>query len=946
VISKYKPKFRVLKLTIYFILFIFCLTLSAQELPPIQNFPPETYNAESQNWAISQSPEKLIYVANNKGLLEFNSARWKLYLSPNGSIMRSVKVVNERIYTGCFMEFGYWKKNDLGELDYTSLSKNKSIELIEDEEFWNIISIDDYIVFQSLKRIYIYNVKDEVISTIDSSNTITNIFKVNQKVYFQRINEGIFKIEFGEAVLVFDDELVKNNEVINIFPNERELLILTQDKGFYTSQNNSLLRWNITSDEQLSKVSVYDGIRLKDKSFVLGTISDGLIYLNKKGGLLYHIDQNKGILNSTVLSLFEDLDNNIWLGLDNGISYIKPNAPFMVYNDDIGILGSVYASAIKDGNLYLGTNQGLFYKNIESNDDFSFIEGTRGQVWSLKVIDQTLFCGHHSGTFIVEGNQARKIPKTQGTWKIAKLNESSNFLLQGNYDGLYILEKSNNNWKLKNKIKNFNNSSRFFEAFGDEIFVNHEYKGVFKVRVDSTFSKANNVTIDTLIKGSNSGIIKYNEDLLYSYVKGVFKYDDVIDKFTKDSILSKVYEEGEYVSGKLIVDEKDNNLWVFTNSNISFITPGGLTNTPKIRSIPLTKELRKGVVGYENVLRFGDNNKYLLGAANGYITVDINKLQIKGFNVHIGSVIIGSNKKNNEAKKLLNKNLTGNFTNDEHDLEISYYTPEFNKFLKPNYQFQLLGIYDDWSNWSENSTAIFENLPFGDYTFRVRAKIGNTFSNSIALYSFTIAKPWYLSTIMIIIYVCTTLLFLFLMHNIYKGYYRKQRQILIDENNRERELEKTQNEKEIIKIKNEQLEKDFKSKSKELAASTMSIIKKNELLTEVKKQLLGTIESKETIIPIVNTIDKSLRNNDDWEFFKEAFNNVDRKFLKKLKKLHPNLSPNDLKLCAYLRLNLSSKEIAPLFHISARSVEIKRYRLRKKMDLPHKKNLVNYILEL
>jgi DNA-binding CsgD family transcriptional regulator len=925
---------------------MFLQNIYSQELPPIQNFTPENYNAESQNWAISQSPEKLIYIANNKGLLEFNSTRWKLYLSPNESIMRSVKVVNERIYTGCFMEFGYWKKNDLGELFYTSLSKNIGIELKEDEEFWNIISIDDYIVFQSLKRIYIYNVKDEAISTIDSNNTITNIFKVNQNVYFQIINEGIFKIEFGKAVLVFDDELVKNNEIINIFPIERELLILTRDNGFYTTKNDLLVKWNITSDQQLSKVSVYDGIRLKDKSFVLGTISHGVIYLNEKGGLLYHIDQNKGLLNSTVLSLFEDLDNNIWLGLDNGISYIKTNAPFMVYNDDKGILGSVYASAINDGNLYLGTNQGLFYKNIESNDDFNFIKGTRGQVWSLKVIDQTLFCGHHSGTFTIEGNKARKIPKTHGTWKIAKLNESSNYLLQGNYDGLYILEKSNNTWQLKNKIKNFNNSSRYFEAFGNEIFVNHEYKGVFKVRVDSTFSKVNNVSIDTLIRGSNSGIIKYNEDLLYSYVKGVFKYDNATHKFTKDSILSKVYEEEEYVSGKLTVDERDNNLWIFTNSNISFITPGGLTNTPKIRSIPLTKELRKGIVGYENILRFGDHNKYLLGAANGYITVDINKLQIKGFQTHIGSVITGSNRKNNEVKNLLNKNLTGDFENDENNLEISYYTPEFNKFLKPHYQFQLLGIYDDWSGWSENSNVLFENLPFGDYTFKVRTKIGDIISNNIASYSFSIAKPWSLSNLMIIIYILAILLFLLLMHHIYQRNYRKQRQKLIDENKRELELAQAQNEKEIIKIKNERLEKDFKSKSKELAASTMSIVRKNELLAEVKNQLLEAVETKEAIMPIVNTIDKSLRNNDDWEFFKEAFNNVDRKFLKKLKKLHPNLSPNDLKLCAYLRLNLSSKEIAPLFNISSRSVEIKRYRLRKKMNLSHEKNLVNYILEL
>ena len=935
------------KLIQLLILSMFFQNICSQELPPIQNFSPSDYNAENQNWSITQSSDKLIYVANTKGLLEFNGAAWKLYPSPNETIMRSVSAIDSRIYTGCYMEFGYWEKDNLGVLQYTSISKEMEPEMIEDEEFWHIVNMDDWIVFQSLNRIYIYNVKDGNISTIDSSSTIINVFKVDKSIYFQRMNIGIFKIENGKDILAFDDESIKNIEVINIFPNEKELLILTRDDGFYSSQNGSLVKWNIKANEQLSKVSFYSGIRLRDNDFALGTISNGMIYLSEEGELVYHINQNKGISNNTVLSLFEDADDTIWLGLDNGISYLNRNSPFREYNDQKGTLGSVYASAIVDSILYLGTNQGLFFKSIESNDAFTFIEGTQGQVWSLKEIDNTLFCGHNSGTFIIEGNEAKKISTIQGTWNINKLGDRSNLLLQGNYDGLYILEKSKNEWKLRNKIKGFNNSSRYFETFGNEIFVNHEYKGVFKVLTDSTFFNAIDISIDTLIKGSNSGIIKYNKELLYSYNNGILKYENTSKKFIKDSILSKVYTEDEYVSGKLIVDKKNNDLWVFTNTNISFISQGGLTNTPKINNIPLRKQVRKDVIGYENVLRFEDGyeNKYLLGTTNGYITVNLDALTIKNFQVHIGNVIKGSNKKGHELKKELNKKLKGNFKSDENSLEISYYTPEFNKFLNPYYQFQLLGMYDDWSSWSENSIVIFENLPFGDYTFRVRAKVGNTLSNSIATYSFTIAKPWYLSTVMIIIYICTTLLFLFLLHHLYKRYYSKQRHELIHKNKRELELTQIQNEKEIIRIKNEQLRKDYKSKSKELAASTMSIVKKNELLTQIKEQLTR-VEDKSSIEPVIKIIDKSLNHNDNWEFFKEAFNNADSEFLKKLKAAHPILSPNDLRLCAYLRLNLSSKEIAPLFSISTRSVEIKRYRLRKKMNLPHENNLVNYILEL
>ena len=231
----------------------------------------------------------------------------------------------------------------------------------------------------------------------------------------------------------------------------------------------------------MSTVSVYSGIQLEDKSFAIGTISDGLLLLNEKGELIYHIDQIKGLRNNTVLSLFEDMAGNLWLGLDNGISYINLTSPFKVFRDNRGVAGSVYASTLFNNILYLGTNQGLFYKELESEDNFTLIEGTQGQVWSLKTIGGSLFCGHHKGTFLIEGNRARQIADVEGTWKIAELEGRSDLLLQGNYDGLYVLERTNNSWKLRNKIAGFDISSRYFELLGEEVFVNHEYRGIYKI---------------------------------------------------------------------------------------------------------------------------------------------------------------------------------------------------------------------------------------------------------------------------------------------------------------------------------------------------------------------------------------------------------------------------------------------------------------------------------
>ena len=148
-----------------------------------------------------------------------------------------------------------------------------------------------------------------------------------------------------------------------------------------------------------------------------------------------------------------------------------------------------------------------------------------------------------------------------------------------------------------------------------------------------------------------------------------------------------------------------------------------------------------------------------------------------------------------------------------------------------------------------------------------------------------------------------------------------------------------------MSIENEKLSQDIDGKNRELAISTMSMIKKNQFLSKIKSDLKEA-ESSSKISSVIKVIDRHLNNQDDWKFFEEAFNNADKDFLKKVKNYHPSLTNNDLRLCAYLRLNLSSKDIAPLLNISLSSVEIKRYRLRKKMNLSRNEGLTEHLLSL
>jgi AraC family transcriptional regulator, chitin signaling transcriptional activator len=935
-----------LKLFVVFVYGLFYSQLNSQELPPIDTYSTSDYHAENQNWDISQAANKHIYIANNKGLLEFNGANWQLYPSPNETILRSVFVKDDLIYTGCYMEFGYWKHNQFGELIYTSLSEAINEQLIEDEQFWKILSLDHWILFQSLDRIYIYNTIDLSFNIIESETIIRKMYLVNEAVYFQKSDDGIYVIDNGVANLVTNDRIVQTNEVVNVFNHQEKLLVQTKEQGFYYLSNSALIPWTIPASDKLNKVNVYNSIQLADKSFVLGTISNGIIHLTEDGEINYEINEIKGLANNTVLNLFEDVDHNIWLGLDNGINCINLKSPFKIYNDEWDGLGTVYASKVFNENLYLGTNQGLFVKPIGSDEEYQFIEGTKGQVWCLVIISNTLFCGHNSGTFIVNNKKANLISNIQGTWDIKPLNNRNNLLLQGNYNGLNVLHKEGNIWKFRNHLDGFDISSRNFELSNTgDIFVNHEYKGIYKLSINDDFYKVKQIVKDTSVSiGKHSNLIQYNNEILYSYKDGVYKYDSNKAIFQLDSVYSKLYDTKEYTSGKLIVDTSENRLWGFSNKSVNYLSPGKLSNSPTITRISLPKSLRKEMTGYENISDLGDNH-YLIGTSTGYILVDTEVTEnsiYKEYLVSINSISINAV---NDSIRAIDKSSASIFKNKENNIKFSFSVPEFEKYLATEYQFQLLGIYDNWSDWSTKSDELFTNLSFGNYTFNVRAKVGNSLSSNIASYSFEIEKPWYLTNLMLIIYILGVILFSMFMHTIYKRYYAKQRQKLLQKAERELELKRLENEQQLMSFENEKLKQDMESKNNELAISTMSLIKRNEFLSTIKDEL-SRLSSQKEVKSVLRLIDNNLNNTDDWKLFEEAFNNADKDFLKKIKSKHQSLTHNDLRLCAYLRLNLSSKEIAPLLNISPRSVEVKRYRLRKKMNLDHETSLTTYILDL
>ena len=922
----------------FLILFFFSLSIYTQSFPPIQSYTPQEYSAANQNWKISETSKNEILFANSEALLLFNGTSWNNYSSPNGSIVRSVKNIDDKIYIGSHSDFGFFQKSNNGVLVYTSLVEKLNLIIEEDEEFWNILLLDNWIIFQSISRLIFIDKNNNDVKYLKLKGIINNSFSIDKQIYIA-LNTGLFKLVNGQSELVIDSNQLPS-QIVNIFNSENGLLILTSKHGFYLEKSPGvLIRVNSSLDSLNDGFSIFSAIQLQDSSYALGSVGQGLFLLDSDLKSLKKIDKSRGLANNTVLSLYEDTKNNIWLGLDNGITVINNDSPFSIYSDSDGVLGTIYATKLFNKILYVGTNQGLFFKKYNTDEPFRLIKETSGQVWSLIEIDNTLFCGHNNGTFIVSNGSVKKISNTNGSWTFRKISDDSSDVLEGSYYGLKILSKVNEQWIVKNNITGFDISSRFFEISNNgKIIVSHGYKGVYKLSVNSDFTNIIDYELDSIaLKGGNTSLAKFDNNIYYNYDKGMLKYNSLSNDFSKDTLLSNLSSK-DLLYG-IIRNDFDGKLWLFSENNIHYVYKDLVSGNKKVSSIVSTNQLRRTV--FENISKIDESN-YVIGTNNGYITLDLDKYKLLPPKVNISK--IESYELNQNPISVNNEEFI-QFESSFNNLRFHTNVSNYQKFQPITFEYLLEGYLPEWVSVKESPFIEFNNLKPGDYEFKVRARVGDFYSSNVDSISFSVESPWYFSNFMIANYFLVFAIVFFLFNRSYEKYYREKEQKIIRTNQNKLELIEIEKKQALMAVENIKLQNDIESKNRELAVSTMSMIKKNQFLSKIKSDLKKS-ESGDKIFSVIKMIDRNLNNKDDWKFFEEAFNNADKDFLKKVKSTHPSLTNNDLRLCAYLRLNLSSKDIAPLLNISLSSVEIKRYRLRKKMQLTHNEGLTDHLLSL
>ncbi len=895
--------------------------------PYVKNYNTHEMGFDKKTWNITQNEEGILYFANGRNILEYDGERWNKIQTPLKQVNRCLfSVTKDSMFIGMDGDYGVLKRSDTGDFNFDSLFSFNKENTGTIEEFWKIHKYKGYHIFQTFRNLYVYD--GSLTTKIPAPYRFKWSTMVDKDFYVNDVKYGLFKFSGTNLMPILNEPLI-NDKIIGVTEMQDQLMVITNTEGLYFVKNGKLEKWDFPETSEIAKAQIFSFLKLRNGDLALGTVSNGVYILDNNGTVKIHLNKRTGLQNNTVLTIFEDVERNLWLGLDFGVDYVKVNSNLTYTFDYLGDFGSTYAAARYKNQLYLGTNQG-FYNVHNTGDRTSLTFGSllSGQVWNLEQLDDLLWVGHDTGAFTFDGTNLIHVGKEPGAWNFKKVNKTT--IVSGNYDGISIYKKSSetNKWVFHKKITGYSDSGRFIAIDTQEhVWVSLNTDGVHKLKVnfesgeivDQAFfpikdlgvERVSVARIDDHIVVTGSGKAQVYDKTKNSFVP--YSKMDKIPKFT--SSLQKLRDQ----------------TWFLSNADISRSSKGTYQYLEDLQG--------RLVFDVLNVFPL-DNTKVLIPIYNGF-AIYTETSEPTGSEIP-KTLLIRKIRSINNSNQYSRHDI---IDHDDNDINITYAQPTFGHHIL--YQTSLND--EEWSAWDTAANTTLLNLNEGEYVFKVRAKSENKISEDEI--TFVVNPPLHRSTMAYILYALGILLLItcFILWNRYR--LKKQEQKLLErkrislkEQEQRFQIEQQEQQKRIVELENTRLQEEVQNKSRELTQVAHVNMNKNKILKKIKEKLAEVQDkaSEKLAYPSYNELKRYIEyyiTDKENELFTINFDKSHQDFYSNISEKYPSLTPKDLRLCAYLRINLSSKEIAPLLGISSQSVDVSRHRLRKKMNLDTKENL-------
>ncbi len=930
---------------------------------PVRYFSKKTYEGGTQNWDVAIDSLGRLFVANNDGVLIYDGTRWQRLALPNGTIVRSVALGQHGcLYAGGQGEFGRFVPDARGVLGFQPLHTTLPDSCRQFDDVWDIAIHEGDVYFRS--HLFLFRLHDDSVQVVAPGKRWSFMQGVGQRLFLHDDEGSFYQVANGRLQLIGPCPADMNNPFTAAIPWHGDTLLFTSLKnGIWSWSNQRFQPWPTPGDDLWKNQRIYTATKTTDGWLAIGTTTDGLYLLDHYRRLLFHLDKTNGLGNNTVLSASADTHGRLWLGLDNGIASVFTASAFTTFFPDGESEGTAYTAARHDGLLYFGTNTGLYYApwrtwyDPRQRSPFRAVQNAEGQVWGLQILDGQLLAGLHEGPFAVSDGKAEKLASVPGVWKFVQL--SPTLAVAGHYQGLFLLKKQGKRWRYAGMLEGFDESCRIMERDASgRLWVSHPYRGVFLVDVDTLTASVRTRRYgqsDGLPSDLNNYVFSLSANVFVATKRGVYRYDEGCRCFRPSERFRQIFGGEPWV--KYLHQDASGNIWYITDAETGVLRVRDRGLHKDIVRQPLPELNGKTVGGFEFMLPL-DNRNIFIASESGFIHFDLERFRSDSTLTALLSAVV--------LKKPTDSLLFGGFYTPASQPLLLH--PKQNSLVfqfsatplpfegQLEYRYRLVGLDDRWSAWSPQTEVSLNNLPPGEYTFELQARSPAGITSSTLRWAFEIETPWYATPWA---WTAFGLILLGTMAGLLlrqRRHFEKEKSALQRTHQEKEALHQqavARSEAEIARLRNEKLQAEIDFKTKELANTTMHLVQKSELLNTLRQELKKITktdhmpeQAQKELKRLIKVLEKDASLDDDWERFAMYFDSVHSDFLQRLQEQFPHLSPNDYKLCAYLRMNLSTKEIASLLNISVRGVEASRYRLRKRLGIPKNANLTEFLMKL
>jgi len=861
---------------------------NAQELGrfPIRNFNHRDYAGHSQNWAIVQDRRGLIYVANNEGVIEYDGSDWR-HISINGALSRCLDIDSEgRIWVGGQDELGYLAADSIGSIKYYSLAHKLPSYCLPVGLIRQVFATKEGVYFSSNQ--WLIQIKGSSIKVWKPKTYFHRTYHASGVIFTNQPEYGLTYLKNDSLKLAPQADFVSKKLIYLLLPySKNKLLIGTQSDGLFLYNTNALRsdttihkdsiikNFRTKDDKFLQENLIYNGINLPNGDIAIGTSRKGVAIIDSEGQFIREINQSSNLQDEAVWNLYLDNQANLWMALNNGISYTSTRSQLTSWGEDSDLRGSLQSIIRYKETLYISTNIGLFRL---ANNQFQEVKGISKFSYKLNCFtssdnNTSLLLASVDGIFQIDGLNATRIENVKsGAYTFCQSKVFPNIIYVGLLNGIGVLRYQKGKWILSGKFEE--TKGQVYSVSEDQfgyLWYSQRYKGVCRCNVVNPYQ----LVLEQLKLYDHLPFSPKYDDMAISLIdgtlkvstdKGLCRFDYKRECFVPDSSLGVEFSSGK-TGIRILNQDKKGNLWfeAYKKSPSRWIERAIKYPDKTYRRIPAQFKTIPDMI-FNDVYSEGDDINWI-AASDGLYRYDgsmstgnqsIIKLIIRQVLVnqtkliYNGATPLISNDSEFKNTNFSQTNTTVHKLSSSHNSIIFYFSsPFFGQTQKMNYSYLLEGYDKGWSEWSTDQKKEYTNLPSGSYKFIVKAQNVFDIESPITSFSFLIKRPWYKSPftylLSLLILFGFVWLFVTIKTNLLKGSNLKL-QALVKERT-----------KELILFQEEIIEKN-----EELMQQKEEMQVQRDELHEQNRQTIASLEYAKTIqqaiLPDLNILNDRLEH--------------------------------------------------------------------------------------